>query len=310
MTVLQLNIGTAILWVASFGIAAIPFRLGRYNAVGLCLPFYSGDFDFSFKYVLLYTAITNVTTIFNMGLHIYVLKIFLRKSKDTTAALCEQRRKENRHLRNTVVITLVFYIIISLAEMIFLIMSCVGGSLGQFGRDWWSRMVILEAVVNPLTGPMRNKRFFRDTQYLFQKLKHRCCNKHERRPSIIDKVFLELKKLQGKKYPLEATRQAILAESPILTSKVLPNGNCPPLGTGGSEPEKSPDLPRIEVTWDTKGIKGTKGEIPTITNQHLEKVRQRAGGTAGSHKELSASPVSQSTLVTDVSDTDSEKGIS
>ena len=51
----------------------------------------------------------------------------------------------------------------------FLIVSCVGGDTGRIGREWYTRLVVIETITYPLVGPVRRKKFYQDTQRLLYK---------------------------------------------------------------------------------------------------------------------------------------------
>lgn len=159
-------------WTGALIIAAIPFLTSskaQYNKVGLCLPFYAGEFSYGFKYVILYTTIlsVNVTTV--IVLTVLLVRSLVKNRRQWYGAMPIKVAERNKMLERMLLIALAVYILINLVLIVFLVMSCVGGKTGKTGREWFSRLCVLEAVTNPLVGPIRKKNFYRDTRRLLRR---------------------------------------------------------------------------------------------------------------------------------------------
>ena len=162
----------AATWLGAFFIGSIPLMTstkGQYNRVGLCLPFYAGEFDFEFKFVILYTTITNINLIVVITLTVLLIRALVKNRKEWYGEIPTKVAERNKTLERMLIIALCVYIVINLVLMAFLIMSCVGGKTGKTGREWFSRLAVLEAITNPLVGPIRKKQFYKDTRRLMRR---------------------------------------------------------------------------------------------------------------------------------------------
>ena len=162
----------AATWAAAFLIGSVPFMTstkGQYNRVGLCLPFYAGEFDFEFKFVILYTTITNINLVIVTVLTILLIRSLAKNRREWYGEIPTKVAERNKALERMLIIALCVYIAINLVLNVFLIMSCIGGKTGKIGREWFSRFAVLEAITNPLVGPVRQKRFYKDTRRLLRR---------------------------------------------------------------------------------------------------------------------------------------------
>ena len=169
MTIKRLNITVGCTWIFAIFIGIIPFMTKRnFNAVGLCVPFYN-DGVLPFKYVIFYTCIMGATVIVNATLAILLLRSFMRNRKRRHDEIPTQLMRDLLSVEKMILIALSVYILIAIVNLSFLIVSCVGGDVGKTGREWYTRMVVLETVTYPLVGPIRRKKFYKDTLRLLQK---------------------------------------------------------------------------------------------------------------------------------------------
>ena len=153
------------IWVVSFVLALTPFIMqGRYNKVATCLPFYPGEFDQGFKFVFLYTSIAGAVIILLLGLSIKLIHSIV-KSK----SVCTRMEEENHKIKKHIVKNIVSFIIMWVVMVTFLVMSCIGGPLGKFGREWFIRLCIIEVIVNPLVGSLHKKKFHVHTKRILEK---------------------------------------------------------------------------------------------------------------------------------------------
>ena len=156
----------AVTWALSFFIASIPFMAhDGYNQVGLCLPFYSQ----SFRYVILYTVVTNIMLAVNVTLAIILMRSFIKDRKEREGEIPQIIVRETKKVQKTILIMITIYLTLDLVLVVFLIMSCVDGPAGTVGREWFARLCVLSAILEPLAGPARSKRFYKDTRRLQQK---------------------------------------------------------------------------------------------------------------------------------------------
>ena len=168
----RLMIIVAATWIGAFMIGSVPLMTstkGRYNAVGLCLPFYSGEFDFEFKFVILYTVITNINLVVVIVLTVLLIRSLVKNRKEWYGEIPTKVAERNKALERMLIIGLCVYILINLILTAFLIMSCVGGSTGKTGREWFASLCVLEAITNPLVGPIRKKQFYKDSRRLLRR---------------------------------------------------------------------------------------------------------------------------------------------
>lgn len=174
LQVKHLHIGAAGAFGLSFLFALVPFFVSRtYNEVGLCLPFYAGDYSRGYKYVLLYTVFMGVTTAVNGTLLALLFRSFLHLLKDRTSALPAVIRRDFLSIQRRLILGLVVYLLIQFVTLAFLALSCVGGQKGETGREWFTRIVVLETITWPLMGPLRNPALKEDTKKALRRL--RCC---------------------------------------------------------------------------------------------------------------------------------------
>ena len=172
MTMRRLCVYISAIWGLSLLLAAIPFFTGgRYNKVNLCLPFYFGDYNFSYEYVILYTCVSGISVIIEIVMVIWLVKsvVKTRSSEATSPALSQ----ENKRLQCSVISMIVFNSIFSVITVTFLGLSCAGGRKGQTGRKMFAIISIIEAIANPILVALKKKRFRRDTLKLLQKC--HCC---------------------------------------------------------------------------------------------------------------------------------------
>lgn len=178
VTVTRLLLATPFIWALALLVAAVPWMMGnRYNLVASCLPFYHGPYDNGFKFVILYTVLVNVNLLVLVFLAVVMVKSIVRTRKHVTSSRSKQLEDETRQIRNHVTLTLVLAALLNLALLVFLVMSCVGGATGRIGREWFSRLVVLDAAVNPISGPIRKRKFQSDTRKLLAVLG--CCRRNE-----------------------------------------------------------------------------------------------------------------------------------
>ena len=81
--------------------------------------------------------------------------------------------KENKRLHKTVTGLILFKSLYSVVIVIFLGLSCAGGDEGQIGRTWFTRLSIIEAIVNPILIALKKKRFQEDSLRILHKCS--CC---------------------------------------------------------------------------------------------------------------------------------------
>ena len=169
MTTKQIVCCSGGVWVFSFFIAAIPFMANTgYNKVSLCLPFYATPQD-EFKYVIMYTVISNISLVVNVTLLSALLYSFVRRRLENSDILPEKVQQATLTAEKKIIKGLTMYVIIAVIDIIFLIMSCVGGQVGVVGREWYARLCVLEAVAGPVLGPLTRRQFHQDTKRLLQR---------------------------------------------------------------------------------------------------------------------------------------------
>lgn len=170
MTVRRLTICVGVTWCVALFIASIPFMTERrYNAVGLCLPFYARDENTGFKFVIFYTVIMGVTVGVNATLAVLLMKSFVRNRKRRNFEIPQLLINELIMVEKKILVALCVYILIALVTLSCLIVSCVGGEAGKRGREWYTNIVVLETITYPLIGPLRARKFFYDTAKLLRR---------------------------------------------------------------------------------------------------------------------------------------------
>ena len=169
MTTKRLLICVSVTWMVAIFIATIPFMGYRnYTSVGLCLPFYS-DKKTGFKFVILYTVIMGMTVAVNITLAILLTKSFMKNRRRRGNEIPTVLMKELQEVQRKILIALGVYCLIAFVNVILLILSCVGGDVGKFSREMYTRIVVWETVTFPLIGPLRSKKFYIDTARLLEK---------------------------------------------------------------------------------------------------------------------------------------------
>ena len=169
MTMKRLVICVGVTWLVAIFIATVPFMGHRnYNSVGLCLPFYA-DNEAGFKFVIFYTVIMGMTVAVNCTLAILLTRSFMKNRRRRGGEIPTVLMKELLDVEKKILVALAVYCLIALINMVFLILSCVGGSTGKIGREYYTRIVVLETVSYPLIGPLRSKKFYIDTARLLQR---------------------------------------------------------------------------------------------------------------------------------------------
>ncbi|CAH1775090.1 unnamed protein product, partial [Owenia fusiformis] len=164
----------AVFWSLSLLVAAVPLMEGKtsYSRVGLCLPFYAGDYKKGFEFIMLYTAVISSVFLVTNVLLILLLCSVIKGSKTMTETI----KKENTRLIRFIAVIIFIYTVFWTFNLVFLFMSCIGGQIGFTGRNIFSRTIVLEAVVNPLIASFRKKGFRRDSRLLFKYWSRSCCN--------------------------------------------------------------------------------------------------------------------------------------
>ena len=169
MTIKRLNITVGCTWLFAIFIGIIPFMTKRsFNAVGLCVPFYN-DGVLPFKYVIFYTVIMAATVVVNATLAVLLLRSFMKNRRERHDEIPTQLMHDLLAVEKIILIALGVYILIAVVNTSFLIASCVGGDVGKTGREWYTRLVVLETVTYPIVGPIRRKKFYEDTKRMLQK---------------------------------------------------------------------------------------------------------------------------------------------
>ena len=177
MTLRRLNATVACTWLFAIFIGVIPFMTKRkFNAVGLCVPFYS-DGVLPFKYVIFYTVIMGLTVAVNATLAILLLRSFVNNRRRRPDEIPQQLMRDLLSVEQVILKALAVYVVIAVINTSFLLVSCVGGDVGKIGREWYTRLVVLETVTYPLVGPIRRKKFYEDTKRMLQKW---CCYRWQR----------------------------------------------------------------------------------------------------------------------------------
>ena len=183
----HLTLNALCTWGLACLIAAVPFMShGNYNRVGLCLPFYSDDEFFGFKFTILYTVFMAISLTVNLTLAILLLRSFIRHRKQQGDHVPEVIAEENKAVERMILYMIIAYLILDIIVIIFLILSCLDGHVGKTAREWFARICILSAVVEPLVGPIRKKSFYSDTIRLLQKWN---CYKWDRRKSTKRSIY-------------------------------------------------------------------------------------------------------------------------
>ena len=163
--------GTCASWSLSVLFAAIPFMTEkRYNRVGSCLPFYESH-KLGFRYVIFYTVVVGTCNIANATLAGLLLHSFTNKNKvgSSSGQRDQQIANENSVIKRMIIGHTVYQTIFNVAIVAFLVMSCIGGPIGKRGREWFTRCVVLQALLSPVVGSLRKKGFYRDTLRLLQR---------------------------------------------------------------------------------------------------------------------------------------------
>ena len=176
MTMRKLWIYIASVWLIAILISSVPFLLYiRYNKVGLCLPFYAGKYRYDFQFVILYTAFLGICLLASSILMILLLRSVLKSRKDVRCGANDVIDRENQKLSQTIAGMIVWNTVVMIGTQVTLYMSCIGGSIGSIGRIYFTRVVILDAILNPIFAAIRKKNFQQDTKKLLQIIKSKIC---------------------------------------------------------------------------------------------------------------------------------------
>jgi hypothetical protein len=156
-------------WTFCLFLASVPFITGTgYNKVSLCLPFYATPDD-TFSFLLLYTIISNMSLVVNIILLSALLYSFIQRRTKNANFLPDKIHEATLAAEKKIIHGLTMYVLLAVVDVVFLIMSCLGGWWGVFGREWFARLCVLEAVAGPLFGPLTRKQFHGDTRRLLHK---------------------------------------------------------------------------------------------------------------------------------------------
>ncbi|CAH1796437.1 unnamed protein product [Owenia fusiformis] len=161
----KLNYAILILWIISLSVATLPLfksvRIGMYNVTSMCIPVYSGTLFGLETNIWLRIYASILTLCFET---IVVLLILLLRS------VSHQRHsntltQENRRLVYNVIFMIAIHIVLWSVLLICLFMSTFGtGELGYYGRIGFSRLAVLETILNVTVYIIRKRTFQEDTK--------------------------------------------------------------------------------------------------------------------------------------------------
>jgi len=181
LTAKRIHVSNAIIALVSLTIALIPFMTGDngYNNVALCLPFYSSrdsDNRFNLIYLALYTAVmgislTVIVTLTGIIMHSLVSQNRQIKDRDDQTNTTDQQiLRENRKVRKAILIKVAGYIAVNVVLVVLLLMSSINNNeVSKIGREWFSRLCVIQTVIWPVFGSLTRRAFYDDTKRMFQK---------------------------------------------------------------------------------------------------------------------------------------------